>query len=195
MSTKPAKDTMLPLDILPLTHDRFFVEAFQTKRLARAFLRSWLPGETLMCLDLNGLTIEPRHLTDHVFKELITDVVYRVPVKGTGEHVDFFVVVEHKSFDDRLTIFQVWSYVFHVCLREFRQAKAANQVEAKYRLPPVVAIILHHGESRFRSKVQLSDLFAPLPGIDAFLPQLQAILVDLSAISDAACRWRRTPLS
>ncbi len=187
--SKPSKDpTPSPpeeLNVLPVTHDRFFTETFQTKRLAKAFLRNRLPGELVKRLDLDGLTIEPRHITDNVFKELITDVVYRVPVKGTPNHVDFFTVLEHKSFDDRLTIFQLWSYVFHICLREFRQAKIEDRIDSKYRLPPVIAIILHHGESKFSGKTQLSDLFVSLPGIEEYLPKLQAILIDLNTISDA----------
>ncbi len=183
--SKPSKDPTLSPEILPVTHDRFFTETFQAKRLAKAFLRNRLPGELLKRLDLDGLTIEPRHMTDKVFKELITDVVYRVPVKGTPNHVDFFTVLEHKSFDDRLTIFQLWSYVFHICLREFRQAKIEERLDSKYRLPPVIAIILHHGESKFSGKTQLSDLFVQLPGIDEYLPKLQAILIDLNTIPEA----------
>jgi hypothetical protein len=57
-------------------------------------------------------------------------------------------------------------------------------VPADYRLPPVIAINLHHGESRFTGKTELSELFAELPGIEKYLPKLQAVLFDLSAISD-----------
>ena len=40
------------------------------------------------------------------------------------------------------------------------------------------------GESRFTGKTELSELFLKLPGIDKYLPKLQAVLVDLSAIGD-----------
>ena len=181
---KPPKDVTLSPEILPLTHDRFFTETFQTKRLAKAFLRKRLPKSLLKRLDLEALTIEPRHVTDKLFRELSTDVVYRVPVVGTTDHVDFFVILEHKSFDDRLTIFQLWGYVFYICLREFRRAKDEKRVDAAYRLPPVIAIILHHGESKFSGATQLSELFVTLPGIEKYLPKLEAILIDLNTIPD-----------
>jgi hypothetical protein len=57
-------------------------------------------------------------------------------------------------------------------------------VPADYRLPPVISIILHHGESRFTGKTELSELFVELPGIEKYLPKLQAVLFDLSAIPD-----------
>jgi hypothetical protein len=63
---------------------------------------------------------------------------------------------------------------------------AEKQANGKtgYRLPPVVAIIVHHGEVQFRGKTELSELFFSLPGLENHLPRLQAILFDLNSISD-----------
>jgi len=169
---------------LKMTHDSYFQETFQIERLARSFLRKKLPKETLAVLDLDNLAIEDRHFTDDIFKETIADVIYRVPIKGTNEHVNFFVVIEHKSHQDFWTIFQLWGYVYMICRREYQAARARGEVNANYRLPPVVAIILHHGESKFQGKTELFDLFLQLPGLEAYLPGLQAILVDLTDIAD-----------
>ena len=182
---EPASNTPeASMERRPLSHDDFFTGTFQKKRLAKAFLRIALPSELLACLDLEGLIAEPRHITDELFKKLIADVIYRVPIKGTEKHVDFFVITEHKSYNDFLTIFQLWGYVLHVIRQEFKEADDAKKVNADYQLPPVVAIILHHGESGFTGKTELSELFLQLPGIDKYLPKLQAILVDLNTIED-----------
>ena len=169
---------------LKLTHDGYFQETFQIKRFARAFLGKVLPKATLALLNLKKLTFEKREMTDELFKGVVADIVYRVPIKGTKEYVNFFVVIEHKSRQDFLTIFQLWCYVHHVCRREFLAAKKQGKTNTDYRLPPVIAIILYHGESKFQGKTELSDLFAPLPGLEKYLPKLQAILVDLSTIDD-----------
>jgi hypothetical protein len=156
------------------------------KRLAKGFLRVTLPSELRKHLDLDGLTIEPTHLTDDVFTDRYADVIYRVPIKGTGHHVDFFVILEHKSYNDLWTIFQLWTYVYLVVRQEYQKVADAGDgyVPAGYRLPPVIAIILHHGESRFTGKTELSELFLQLPGIEKYLPKLQAVLFDLNAIAD-----------
>ena len=167
-----------------MTHDRFFAETFKTKRLAKGFLRRTLPVILLDCLDLDGLTTEPRHLTDEQFREFITDVVYRVPIKGTDQYADFFVFLEHKSFNDGWTIFQLWIYVVFVCLQEYRKAELEGRLSADYRLPPVFAIIVHHGETRFTAATELSEMFAPLPGIEPYLPKFRAVLFDLNTIPD-----------
>jgi len=174
-------------ELRKLDHNGFFTNTFQMKRLAIGFLRFILPKELRECLDLDGLTIEPPHLTDSVFKNREADKIYRVPIKGTEQHVDFFVILEHKSFNDLWTIFQLWVYVTLVCQREYREVEEAGKghVPAGYRLPPVIAIILHHGESKFPGKTELSELLLQLPGIEQYLPKLQAVLFDLSAISDS----------
>src|SRR5215469_11466053 len=97
LQSEPEQST----ELRPLNHDEFFTGTFQTKRLAKGFLRVVLPGKLLECLDLDGLTIEPRHVSDDlVVRDRIADVVYRVPIRGTEQHIDFFTVLEHKSFND-----------------------------------------------------------------------------------------------
>ena len=171
-------------ELRPLNHNDFFTNTFQMKRLAKGFLRVTLPGELRKRLDLDGLSIEPTHLTDDVFKNRHADVVYRVPIIGTEHYVDFFVILEHKSRNDLWAIFQLWQYVALVLRLEYKNADDEGRVNSDYRLPPVIAIIVHHGESRFTGKTELSELFLQLPGLEKYLPRLQAVLFDLNAIAD-----------
>ena len=181
-------DTVAPSGNTPkdltITHDCYFRETFQMKRIAQAFLKKGLPKKTIEVLDLEGLTIDERHLVDDMFKERTADVIYQVPVKETEEHVNFFVVIEHKSATYFWTLFQLWGYVYRICLREFRAAEARGEVKAGYRLPPVIAIIVHHGDSCFRGETELMELFVSLPGLEDYMPRLRAILFDLSTIAD-----------
>jgi len=179
-STLPEPST----ELLLLTHNDFFTGTFQMQRLAKAFLRVVLPGELLDCVELDALTTEEPHLTDEIFKNLHADMVYRVPIKNTEQHVDFFVILEHKSGNKFWTIVQLWGYVCYVIRREFDRADKAGQATVDYRLPPVIAIIVHHGKSKFTGKTELSELFLQLPGIDQYLPKLQALLFDLNTISE-----------
>ena len=176
-------------ELRPLDHDGFFTGTFHKKRLAKGFLRVVLPSELLGCLNLDELTIQPRHVSDDMtVKDRIADVIYRVPVRGTDHHIDLFVILEHKSYNDLWTVFQLWRYVYFVCRQEYEKTEDAGRghVPADYRLPPVVAIVLHHGESRFTGKTELSELFLQLPGIEQYLPKLQAVLFDLNTVADDA---------
>ena len=181
-------DTKKPSDTIPenlkLTHDGYFREAFQVQRIAKAALKKVLPAKTIPYLNLEGLTVEERQKSDDVFKELTADVIYKVPVKETQEHVNFFVLMEHKSFQDYQTIFQLWGYVYRICFQEFLAAMERGESKTKYRLPPIVAIIVYHGEMAFKGATELAEMFVSLPGLEPHLPRLQAVLFDLSSIDD-----------
>ena len=180
----PKSSTEPSTELLPLSLNDFFIWTFQIQRLAKAFLQVVLAAELLKCLDLDAMTTEETHLTDDVFKNLFADVIYRIPIKDTEHYVEFFVILEHKSSNDFWTILQLWGYVCYVIRREFDRADKAGQATVDYRLPPVIAIIVHHGKSKFTGKTELSELFLQLPGIDKYLPKLQAVLFDLNAISE-----------
>jgi predicted transposase YdaD len=181
-------DTEKPSGIIPenlkLKHDDYFRETFQVRRIARAVLKKVLPTATLPHLDLEELTVEERQKSDDVFKALTADVIYKVPVKETQEHVNFFVLMEHKSFQDYQTIFQLWGYIYRICFQEWFAAMERGESRTKYRLPPIVAIIVYHGETQFKGATELAEMFQSLPGLAPYLPRLQAILFDLSSIDD-----------
>jgi hypothetical protein len=143
-----------------------------------------LPKETIPYLNLDRLKVVERQKSDDVFKALSADVVYRVPIKGTKEHVNFFVVMEHKSFQDYHTIIQLWGYVYRICFQEWQVAMERGESKTKYWLPPIVAIIVYHGETAFKGATELADMFVSLPGLEPHLPRLQAVLFDLSSIDD-----------
>jgi len=62
--------------------------------------------------------------------------------------------------------------------------KKRSKGKASYRLPPVVAVILYHGETAFKGATELAEMFQSLPGLEPYLPRMQAILFDLSSIDD-----------
>jgi hypothetical protein len=170
----------------PLQHSAFFELTFEMLMLAQAFLRCVLPAKLLARLDIEALTIEPKKLFDVLFKETRADVIYRVPIRDSAMHIDFFIILEHKSFDDFWTIFQVFCYVARLCEREFKTAKEEGRVDKSYRLPPVIVIIIHHGETRFTGSLELDELFYDVPEIRNLLPKMKAILVDLSVMDESA---------
>ena len=91
-------------------------------------------------------------------------------------------MIEHKSYQDFQTIFQLWGYVYLICLREYQAAEQRGENMATYRHPPIVAIIVHHGATKFKGATELAEMFVPIPGLEQYFPGLRAILFDLSNI-------------
>jgi predicted transposase YdaD len=169
----------------PLQHSKFFELTFEMLELAKAFLRSILPAKLVERLDIEKLTLEPKQMFNAQFQEMRADVIYRVPIKKTGKDIVFFVVLEHKSYDDFWTILQIFFYVVHIFEKHFKKASENDEVNVSYRLSPIIAIIIHHGETRFTGSIELADLFYDLPEIKQYFPNMKAILFDLSTMDES----------
>ena len=174
-------DSLEPL--YDLNHDKFFQIVFQLKSLAIAFLKQVLPKKIVEQIDLDTLTIERRHQISELFRGTIPDFVYRVPIRGRDTFVDFFIVLEHKSADSFWTILQVWFYVVAICQREFVKAKEEGRLNVNYRLPPVIAIIFHSGETKFKGFLEVCDTLAMFDGYEEYAPRMKAILYDLNILT------------
>ena len=173
---------------LHVTHDTFFKKMFQMPSLAVAFLKKVLPAETLEWLNLEKLTIETNDFVDDYYRKTYSDMVYKIPIIGEDEYVCVHVIMEHKSQNDLDTIFQIGKYVHQLSLRDVEarltdpETKKRKPWTKDFRISPIIAIILHHGVTPFFGKLELADLFYPLPGAVEFFPHQKAILVDLSAM-------------
>jgi Putative transposase, YhgA-like. len=181
MSKKRTKKT----DEYRLQHNTFFEETFMMPEFGAVFLKKTLPRKLKKRLDIDKLTVEKTK-----FRETRPDVVYKVPIIGAEGHISFHVIIEHKSSDDHSAIYQIWQYVGQLCIQDVN--KRLTDPETKklaawpkdFRLSPIIPIILHHGDKPFTGETQLVNLFYPLPGAEEYLPHLQAILVDLSAMEE-----------
>jgi hypothetical protein len=134
------------------------------------------------------LTVEKPKYRDPLFRETRPDIVYKVPIRGTDDYVSIRIIIEHKAQDDHKAIFQLWCYVCQQCIQDVKgrltdpKTKKRKKWPKGFRLPPVIPIILHHGNLPFSGESELADLFYQIPGVREYLPHLKAILFDLSVI-------------
>ena len=177
-------------DEYKVQHNTFFEETFGMPGFGVAFLKKMLPKELKKHLEIEKLTVEKPKYRDKYFRETRPDMVYVVPIRGTGDHIRFYIVIEHKASDDHSAIYQVWKYICQLCVQDVRKRLTDTETKKRkawpknFRLSPVIPIILHHDNKPFTGKTQLADLFYHLPGAEKYLPRLQAILVDLSVIEE-----------
>lgn len=170
---------------LPIMHDTFFQKMFEMLELARAFLRIVLSDAILRKLDLDKLSIEPKDFLNIVFKETHADLIYRVPIPGNGESLCIYVLLEHKSSNEFMTIFQASSYANQIGQCELEAAIKENRFNKYFRLSPVLLIIFYHGASGFTGPTNVRYVYYDFDGtMTDVLPWHQAILFDLSTISD-----------
>ena len=162
-------------------HDSLFRTVFSTPQYAAGLLQIVLPPDVIA-----GLKLETVEVLDgaHISGELRTtasDLVLRVERRLHGaesEPVYIILAVEHQSTDDAFMTFRVLQYSVRIW------EKARRDRPDLKRLPPVIPIVIHAGDTPWRSPTRFHDLL-DLPrnalgdALRPHLPDFEIVLEDL----------------
>jgi predicted transposase YdaD len=171
----------------PAPHDSLFKRIFSRRENAIAELRSLLPTELLAKLDLDKLAVEDRSFIDPELVGRHTDQLYSVPIAGRPGFV--YVLFEHKSRAERWTALWLLAYMVRIWEAFLEEHPRAAE------MPPIVPLVLHHGETRWRAATAMHELFAPelmaAPALAALTPSFRFLLDDIAGVSDEELRARQ----
>src|SRR5690606_16857012 len=113
------------------------------------------------CFELSSLEAVGESFVDDELRQTQSDLVFTVPLVAGGAAV-VYLLFEHKSYADRLTVFQMLKYVVRINERRLREGLP---------LCCVVPLVVYHGPTGWnvaRTIDQLIDVPLPLP---KFLPR------------------------
>lgn len=171
--------------MVPNPHDRLFKETFSRPEHAAALLRSSLPPTVLEHLDLGSLTLEPGSHVDGTLRERFTDLLFSARLSGREAYV--YLLLEHKSTSEALTILYMARYVVDVLCEHVKN-------HAGTTLPAVIPLLVHHGAGGWRAATKLHALYdVPSEAQEAvgrYLLGLECVLDDISRQSDDRLRQR-----
>ncbi|NCD42678.1 MAG: hypothetical protein EOL88_11360, partial [Bacteroidia bacterium] len=121
---------------------------FSKADAARDFLSTQFPEELTGALQLNTLELMNGHFVDDRLKEHYSDLLYKVGMQSGGAAF-VYVLMEHKSYNDPLTVFQVLRYMVRIW-------EARHKEEG---FIPILPIIFYHGENVWTSPCSFHELF------------------------------------
>ena len=173
--------------------------------------RRYLPVPIAARLDLSTVAPQPDTFIDPDLSEYHSDLLLRVGLRGGGE-AWIHILLEHKSYEDRLVTVQLLRYLVRVWDRDARDRAspawagrtadaidsddaadaadgddAADASDTESRPPrPVIPILLYHGQQPWNAPTRLSELFDGPEELRPYWPELQVLLVDLTAIPEEA---------
>lgn len=154
-------------------HDRYFKETFARPEIARDFLKNYLPEAIRARLDLSTLALEKESFVDPDLRQHFSDLLYQVEtVEETPSYV--YLLFEHKSYPDPLTVFQMLRY----CVRIWEQALRAD--DSLTELPPIIPLLVYHGERAWNAPMDMIELLAGDEALHAYGPRFSCRLLDLS---------------
>ena len=166
-------------------HDRLFHRAFSRTINARDLLRTALPTSIARAIDWRSLRRIDGTFVDKRLRRSHTDLLFTARIGK--RRVLLYVLVEHKSTGDRITVLQVLGYLHAIWTRYHRDHPRAQL------LPPILPFVLHHGKRRFESPTSLRallDLRGVPPALAALQPDFRFVLDDLAGQTEAQLQQR-----
>ena len=155
-------------------HDGFFKTVFGQQENARNFLLSTLPPDLRQCLDLSTLEASSASFVDEQLRQAHSDLLFRTCL-ADGSEAAIYLLFEHKSAADRLTVFQVLRYIVKINEQRLRDQR---------ELCCVIPIVVYHGASPWNAPGSLRQLI-PVPApLEPFIPDFSMQIMDLGQIAD-----------
>ncbi len=171
-------------------HDYYFRESFRKRQIIRGFLQEYLPTPLLEQLDLETLELEDGSYVDEELRIHQTDILYRVQMVSGGD-LWLYLLFDHKSAPDRWVILQLLRYIVKILEKKKPKRKAEY-------LPPILPLVVYHGEQEWKLATDMHTLFGELPEIlKPYIPQFNYQLHDFSHHSDVEIKgeiWTRVCL-
>ena len=158
-------------------HDKFFKGMFSRKDEARDFFVNYLPKEILKLLDLERIEIVKDSFIETELKEYFSDILYKVYLTGSPAYL--YMLFEHKSYPDRLTVLQLLEYMVKIWRLHL------NQNPMGEGLPIIIPLVVYHGSEVWRYGTKLSGLLSgPVESLADYIPDFQFLLYDLTRYRD-----------
>jgi recombination-promoting nuclease RpnB len=156
-------------------HDQFFRNAMSNKKVAREFLKTWLPADLCKLVDFNHLEIQPRSYINDLRQESEVDVLFKTIIDGKEAYL--YLLLEHQSTPDPLMPFRLLKYTCNIIDQHLKKY-------GKDKIPLIYPIVVYHGKRKYPFSTNIADLVdAPKELVEQyFLKPFQ--LIDLGQIDD-----------
>jgi predicted transposase YdaD len=167
-------------------HDRFFKRTFGSPEHAAGEIRAMLPTDLVDEIVLEELALVPGSFVDDELAERHADLLFRTRFRS-GEEAYVYVLLEHQSEPDPLMPWRVLVYFVRIWQKLLRDAPETK------RLPPIIPLVVHHGEQGWTAPVRFHDLVDGLDAhafLRAFIPDFTLLIDDLVVRTDAELRAR-----
>ena len=164
------------MDKIYSPHDKFVRETLCQKDMARDFLSNYLPEEVLALIDLDFIEISKDTFIEKHLKAYYSDLLYKVALGDEPGYI--YLLLEHKSREDKLVSLQLLGYICNIWNLHLKQNNGKS-------LPIIIPLVLYHGRQRWAAGIRLVDLIqGPAVRLARYIPDFEFILIDLTRYSD-----------
>ncbi|MDU9049366.1 MAG: Rpn family recombination-promoting nuclease/putative transposase [Candidatus Electrothrix sp. Rat3] len=166
-------------------HDSVVRQTLGRPEVAIGYFRHNLPKDLLDQLDLATLERVQDSFVDPELHPSASDLLFTVDylakadTKGEQERLLLYLLIEHKSYPDRLTLFQLLRYMVRIWERHCMENRKNTM------LPTVYPMILYHGGRPWPYPLNFQSLFSVQDQtVLRHLPEFSPVLHDVARSDD-----------
>jgi predicted transposase/invertase (TIGR01784 family) len=148
-------------------------------------LAAVLPKAVLDTFDKDSLELVQGDFVGQKLDERFSDALFKASFRGTPGYVWF--LLEHQSEPDRFMVLRMLEYLVR------GWSELLRREPERQSLPPVVCVVVHHGEQGWNAPTRLRELvdgITRVPELGAFLPDFHIVVDDLVRQPDEALKER-----
>lgn len=165
------------MEIIKNPHDSLFKRTLGDKEVAVDFLENYLPDNILKEIDLTDVKVAKDSFIDKELEESFSDILYTVNIGDKEGYI--YILFEHKSYFDKMTPVQMIGYITDIW-------KLYNNQTKNKKLPPIIPILIYHGDRKWNYGSTLSELIEDFPrNIADYIPDYKYLIYDFSNYSDS----------
>jgi len=161
--------------------DSLYHRLFAHPRMVEGLVREFVPRKWVAGLDFSGLQrVNPKfHPSRRSARRREGDVIWRLPIRE-GSDIWLYLLIEFQSEVDAWMA--VRTQVYQGLL--WQQVIDEQKLKAGMRLPPLLLLVLHNGERRWKAAATSRELIALSPDspLWSWQPQVRYHLLDMGAL-------------
>jgi predicted transposase/invertase (TIGR01784 family) len=155
-------------------HDRFFRSVFSETDNVRDLLRNSLPPRVFQLLDLKSIELSGDSFIDERLSLYQSDILIRARMRASP--VLIYILVDHKSYPDKCTVFQMLVYMVRIWERELSRNRKLK------KLPCVVPFIFYHGSRKWTYPLAFSSYVNVEEELDCYVPDFRPVMFNLQNV-------------
>ena len=160
-------------------HDRGYKQILSFVKLFEQLMDGYVPLDWKNNLDYSrSERLETSHIIKHL-EERESDVLYKVPLKGTQKEIYLYILIEHQSTVDHSLAFRVLCYLVDVWHNIYKNTPLDVRKQVKFQLPPVFPIVLYNGEASWTAARSVAEMVEYGHIFAEFIPNVKYHLVDV----------------
>ena len=144
---------------------------FSQRDNARDLLLTSLPGKITRLLDMDSIEVSSESFVDYKLAAHHSDILIRANMQSSAVLV--YILVEHKSYPERWTVFQLLKYMVRIWEREIRQNRRAKKLSA------IIPIIFYHGMRKWKFPLDFPSYFAEKDELEAYIHNYRLLIIQL----------------